>query len=69
MSFGPTATIINYTSLGLGQFGESLFPANLEACVDYDADANCSDFELDDSDVDVDVKHEYVDSMDLSDFD
>ena len=62
-------TIIDYTSLGLGQYGKSLFPAGLEVCVDSNADTDCSDFEHADSDVDADVEPESANSVDLPSFD
>lgn len=66
--FGPSETIIDYMSLGLGQSINFLSPSGLEVCVDSDADVDCSDFKRIDSNVDADVDPESADSVDLSDF-
>lgn len=43
-------------SLGLGQIDETFLPGYLEAYADFDADADCSDSEPVDSDVNIDAK-------------
>lgn len=39
-SFGPTETIIDYTSSKSGQYGESFFPVGLEVYIDSNADVD-----------------------------
>lgn len=63
---GPTETIIDYTSSGSGQYGESLFPAGLEVYIDSDADVECLDLDLVDYDIDDDTEPELADSVNLA---